>query len=201
MRESNLALIAQINAQREANRSLKMTVQADIGRIRHYANAPKKKSVSGGNASQSSKQPALTALPYIANADGTGGRPMQTPTNNEFVEPFELLEKNRRRILSLRAAIAELGERNAEANQLGGSRTMLPPIDAGTIPRQIEQGPASSPPQEFGDSFAFGDSQVNLSLETAGGGQHMGYGQDKPEPAVPTYATEYKSPRAEETVN
>ncbi len=55
--------------------------------------------------------------------------------SSEFLEPTELLDKNRKRILALRAAIAELENRNGGHVKLSNaySREMLPPMDNGTV--------------------------------------------------------------------
>jgi hypothetical protein len=117
MRQSNLTLINEINTQRENNRQLKIEVQAQIGRIRHVAQQQqlnaKKRSSSRGQYSQMGKQEAPPAM-------------------DTFTDPAELLGKNSKRIVALRAAIAELELRANSIMQKAFSKETLPPIDGST---------------------------------------------------------------------
>ncbi len=95
--QQNLELIDRINKQRDSNRKLKGEVQADIGRIRQMAqqrDSGKKK--SGQNF-------PVASLLQAPGATTTG--------QNDDVDPTLILERNRQRILALRAAIAELESR------------------------------------------------------------------------------------------
>jgi len=109
----NLELIETINKQRDSNRKTKGEVQADIGRIRQMAqqrDINKKK--TGG-----------TKLML------GGGRILQAPGASiqpEDMDPTVILERNRQRILALRAAIAELESRRTSIR----ASTILPALES-----------------------------------------------------------------------
>jgi len=123
IRNSNMSLINEINAQRESNRQLKNHVQAEIGRIRHFAQAMNMKKQKNSKLQGSVKTepaPKLAAALFAADSVGGGG---------DSMEPGDLLEKNRRRIAALRAALAELDARSRGMMAKAVSREVLPPMD------------------------------------------------------------------------
>lgn len=122
IRQNNMSLINEINAQRESNRQLKNHVQAEIGRIRHFAQALNmKKSKSKLNGGSSKEAPPKIAAALLAGeSTGDGG---------DSMDPADLLDKNRRRITALRAALAELEARSRGMAMKAVSREVLPPMD------------------------------------------------------------------------
>ena len=102
---NNLSLIDDINGQRESNRKTKGTVQAQIGRIRQMA--------------QVREQNKKKAGPGLVGADaGMLMNYQQQPTTVEAdLDPTIILERNRQRLLALRAAINELESRKSIALQ------------------------------------------------------------------------------------
>ena len=170
IRESNMALIHEINTQREINRNLKLTVSADIGRIRHLAqsmsNNTKKKPTSAGAAAPtggiSSKTPPL---PVIATSTTPRGGLLQSTVevatasaaDGEFSDPSDILERNRKRIFALRSAIHELESRNNKAAinlSKAYSREMLPPMDNASGLKQIKSLPPVTDGSGGGDAFS-----------------------------------------------
>jgi chromosome segregation ATPase len=139
-RQNNMNLINDINSQRESNRLIKIEVQAAVGRIRHVAQQQsltmKKRGSSRGQYSQQGLQRPL-------DSGGAGGT---SPGGVEFADPSELLEKNRKRIIALRTAIAELELRNTAMMQKAFSKETLPPIDGSSAyptsnqPRLLQSG-------------------------------------------------------------
>ena len=127
MRQTNMGLINEINTQRESNRQLKIEVQASLGRIRHVAQQQslntKKRTSSRGQYAQANtgKQDA--------SASAAAG-------SAEFADPAELLEKNRKRIIALRAAVAEMELRANSIMQKAFSKETLPPIDGSSAAAQ-----------------------------------------------------------------
>jgi cilia- and flagella-associated protein 57 len=118
----NMSLIDGINKQRDFNRKLKNEVQADIGRIRQIAqqrDIKQRKQKGGGDTVPQFKAPG-TAGPGV--------------TGQLDMDPAAILDRNRRRILALRAAIAELESRGVN---VGGQVPMvLPPLDQKRAPDQ-----------------------------------------------------------------
>jgi WD40 repeat protein len=115
----NMSLIDGINKQRDFNRKLKNEVQADIGRIRQIAQQRdiKQRKQKGGGAT----------VPQF-KAPGTADPGQQD------MDPAAILDRNRRRILALRAAITELESRGVN---VGGQVPMvLPPLDQKRAPDQ-----------------------------------------------------------------
>lgn len=112
--QENLDLIENINTQREHNRKLKRKVQADIGRIRQMAQQRdiknKKKGKTVGNAATSNMLGMATNA-IMSESD---------------IDPTQILERNRQRILALRAAIAELESRRTSVK----ATSILPPLEA-----------------------------------------------------------------------
>ncbi len=95
----------------------------------------------------------------------------------EDTDPGALLDNNRKRILALRAAIKELESR------LGAKANRLPQIHDGGGRGQGQRGE--------------GGAEEDLRLPPLADAQRdPEYVEAKPPPEVPTYATEYQSPRA-----
>lgn len=126
IRQNNMNLINEINNQRESNRNLKIKVQADIGRIRHLAQAQNMRkgkkggSLASGTASLQSGNSGASAI-FAASEEVSA-----------HIEPTDLLNKNRKRIAALRAAIAELEARATSMMQKAISKEVLPPMDGAT---------------------------------------------------------------------
>jgi hypothetical protein len=140
LRNDNMRLINEINKQREANKSLKMNVQANLGRLQHMArvahgNGKKDKAENTPRNGKSAGLQALEAalergLGEGANADGGGGGEGGGPSN-DMVEtnPLLQLDRNRRRIILLRDKISDLEKRMV--NNRAYSKEVLPPMDGG----------------------------------------------------------------------
>lgn len=69
IRESNMKLIHEINTQREVNKNLKISVQADIGRIRHLAQSRATAANKRGKTLQQQTGGGGN-LPYLPTPDG-----------------------------------------------------------------------------------------------------------------------------------
>ena len=93
---NNMEIINDINARRSANRSLKNTILADIGRMRHYV---AKKKVASNRTEALLLKRSLTFDDSAASS---------SVINKSGGDPSELLEHNRTRIQALRAAIANI---------------------------------------------------------------------------------------------
>ncbi|RYH26672.1 hypothetical protein EON65_14295 [archaeon] len=167
IRLKNMALISEINKQREDNRELKLQVQADIGRIRHFVQGKGGKgkellsrflnkemvSVEGGSA---------TIAAGVGGDEGKGG--------DDFVDPLELLEKNRMRIRLLKETIGNLEKKNQLQSQKAVAKEILPPLEGmKALPQIAPERPLSSQPVmlppvkpvdgfEMADSIEFGDT-------------------------------------------
>lgn len=133
IRQNNMTLIGEINAQRDSNRALKNHVQAEIGRIRHYAQAlnmkkSKARVAGGGAGQQGSHKDVGLKLPA-----GLFANDNSLMDGGDTLEPGDLLDKNRRRITALRAAIAALENRSRSMMQKAMSREVLPPLDGGVV--------------------------------------------------------------------
>lgn len=110
----NMQLISEINKQRAANRQVRNLVQADIGRIRQMIQAR-------DIAVNSALKKAAAILPDTMKVVEEYREPGATPnTTRGEIDPSTILERNRRRIIALRAALAELEARRG---------TSLPPIE------------------------------------------------------------------------
>jgi hypothetical protein len=109
-----------------------MEVQAIMGKVRHVAQQQlinnKKKNLR-----------ALNSKPLEADNDRL-----------ESIEPSDMLERNRRRILALRTAISELEARATSMLQKAFSKEVLPPMDG----------------------FHHGHSNNMSAGHSGGGGQH-----------------------------
>jgi hypothetical protein len=112
---ANLELIDNINNQREHNRKLKRDVQADIGRIRQMAQQRDIKA----KKSKAPKPDSVTMMPDL----GTKAATKASLTGD--MDPTMILERNRQRILALRAAIAELESRRTSVK----ATAILPPLE------------------------------------------------------------------------
>ena len=130
LRKENMALIDEINSQRERNRALKLSVQADFGRLQHMARAAHGKksgrqtpagSGSGLLALESALEKGLNA----SNLDASGDR-----SETADVSSLGKLDSNRRLISLLRQKISEL--EGKVVNQRSYSREVLPPMDGVT---------------------------------------------------------------------
>jgi len=166
IREANMNLINEINTQRESNRQLKNHVAAEIGRIRHFAQSlnMKKKGIkppqTGGHK---------TVTP-VASSVGRGifSQDSSIAAGNDAVEPSDLLEKNRRRILALRAALAELEARAQGMMQKAVSREVLPPMDGASTGDMPMMGLISSGGE--GSLPAVGNNNSNNNVAKSAGG-------------------------------
>eukprot|EP01038_Epipyxis_sp_PR26KG_P004822 gene4822-6757_t len=186
--KKNMGLIDEINDQREQNKQTKALVQAEIGRLRHLAQSDKPpkggmltsaknkkngKGVSGGGGSI--KDSSIMSLPVLYAGESSvvdGFAPKQggflknddnmANAMSDYVEPSELLEKNRRRILALRAAIAELEGRSMNMMMKGYSRETLPPMDGGM--NNIKDNSANYQDKNNSKSNNAGRKSVGLSL-------------------------------------
>lgn len=195
IREKNMNLIAEINQQREINRQLKHTVQADIGRIRHLMqNMSMKKSKMGSSSVQDGQALMIpsTDLSVLANE-----------TNPEFLEPTDLLEKNRKRIMGLRQALDDLQARGQMIMSKAASREVLPRLDT-------NQAKKNQPSTTSNMGFALppinnNNNNNNNHEDASHDGSRildLGDNQDDPPSArggAKTYATEYQSPRLQES--
>jgi len=115
--KNNMDLIAKINSQRDVNKKLKMEVQADIGRIRQLA-----------QQKEIRRQKLAATQSKTANLEAQLIGEMQNviPSRQDELDPTLILERNRRRIMALRAAIAELESRRTTTKMPTG---LLPPMD------------------------------------------------------------------------
>jgi cilia- and flagella-associated protein 57 len=124
LRKSNMDLIAEINAQREKNKLLKQSVQADLGRLQHMARA-------GGHGRKSGtttpKGPGILALEAVLEKGlkSTSGA-MVGELGNEL-SALDNLDRNRRKIALLRERVNDL-EGRVVSNR-AYSREVLPPMD------------------------------------------------------------------------
>ena len=106
--QDNMGIISEINKQRSSNRVLKIAIQAEIGRIRHYAG--KKKNMK-----------------YKRSLTFDAGSSFEQEVSSD---PQLLLERNRHRIELLRKALAD---QEASLVQKSYSREILPPMDGVVI--------------------------------------------------------------------
>eukprot|EP01041_Mallomonas_annulata_P003461 gene3461-6887_t len=111
--EDNMALIAEINAQRDANRALRQRVQADVGRLQHLARSSVKKTSANSLADLSFPQDSASLPPAAPD--------------HSAADPTAALENNRQYIKALRTKVIELGGRVVQ--QRSYSREVLPPMD------------------------------------------------------------------------
>lgn len=201
LRQKNMRLIAEINTQRESNKALKMNIQSEIARVRQVAQLQ-------SNHTRKKQQSALASLGSKASTAMSDEREkyaaIEGPAiTSDFVEPSDMLDKNRKRILALRAAINELNNRSKETM----ATLKLPEIDnnAKSSSGSVSDGSRKSiPGVALPPMYNADQSLPSSDVELTGAEESMGIDTDfddesKPAPSVPTYATEYNSPRATET--
>jgi cilia- and flagella-associated protein 57 len=131
LRKENMDLIGEINSQRERNRALKLSVQADFGRLQHMARAAHGKKGGRQTPNETGRSTGLSALESAlekglnaSNLDASGDR------SELDVSSLGKLDTNRRTILLMRQKIAEL--EGKLVNQRSYSREVLPPMDGVT---------------------------------------------------------------------
>ena len=150
--KTNMTLIDQINMQREENKKLKGTVNAATGRLTHLARVAAEKMALA--AKEAEKQglltlpkPGPTGSKAGANTGkhGSGGGreaigsdmfeslfASKEPESSDLEGPLFILERNRRRIQTMRLFISELEERMVGVPVVPlsmTSTTMLPPLN------------------------------------------------------------------------
>ena len=162
MMRSNLQLIDEINKQREQNKALKETVQALTGRLTHLARVAAEKMAQAEKEAYALSNGLQLPPPPNGKPVRTGSQKKRKGNNSsaknlmqnengfdpDFVtsypesfdkigmdtNPLTLLEKNRRRIMSLRQVISDLEARivlqSSQPSVTSVSGTLLPPIDA-----------------------------------------------------------------------
>ena len=136
LRGDNMRLIGEINKQREANKQLKINVQANLGRLQHMArvahgNGKKEKKSAPRGSGKSAGLMALEAALERGLGEGSGGNEDIKETTNDMIEtnPLLQLDRNRRRIILLREKISDLEKRMV--NNRAYSKEVLPPMDGG----------------------------------------------------------------------
>jgi len=155
---ANMSLIGEINTQRATNRSLRGSVQADIGRIRQMAQA---REIAAGNALKR----AADALPDTMRVVDEYREPASAGTDRGAdVDPGVILERNRQRILALRAALDELESR----------RGALPPIDRIAFYTQAQSQEELASPRPA-TSASEGESKLPPLIANGGGGMEDEY--------------------------
>jgi cilia- and flagella-associated protein 57 len=188
IRDKNMQLISEINQQRETNRQLKNQVQADIGRVRHLMQAMNMKRSKQQSVSEKVKfggDHVLTAEPLHFSP---------TEPNTDIFEPADMLDKNRKRILALRAALDELASRKQTLDAKQGNDS-LPPLEL-TRKRSVDRiTPVSSQGISLPPITNINNDESRV-LEL-GDDSVVGDNGDSPRPKIKTYATEYLSPRYE----
>jgi WD40 repeat protein len=206
IREKNMALIQEINLQRDSNRALKNSVQADIGKIRHVLQSmhmKNEKQKALGRFKSASKdnqeKPPLPDSAQQPDASVLLESFLNTGANDslEFMDPSELLEKNRRRLVVLRRVIDDFQSRN-QMKLLGNKSFNLPPIGSETNLAPFGKKPSqtniiSLPPLPT-SMVERTDLSTAIDLEESSP-VPPDYNRNKP---GKTYATEYQSPRAEQ---
>eukprot|EP01040_Poterioochromonas_malhamensis_P000852 gene852-905_t len=213
IREKNMTLIQEINNQREQNRLVKNHVQAEIGKIRHILQSmtlkkEKFSKLKGNNTNNNNQDKDSNNNGYVGSSippqqDVSGL--LQSFLNHgndneslEFMDPSEILDKNKKRILVLKRFIDELQVKNQQKMLAKG----LPPIvnindNTGLIKKApnttavgISLPPITSGGTVFTDNM---DASTAIDLEESSP-VPPDYNRDKP---GKTYATEYQSPRLE----
>jgi hypothetical protein len=124
---------------------------------------------------------------------------------SDFIEPSDMLDKNRKRILALRAAINELHNRSRETM----ATLKLPEIENNQRSSSGSMGegsrksiPSVALPPMHGDHSGTLSVELGELTRTDGATDDISLGGDidfddeKAPPAVPTYATEYNTPRS-----
>jgi cilia- and flagella-associated protein 57 len=119
LRKSNMDLISEINAQREKNKLLKQSVQADLGKLQHMARS--------GHGKKSGPTTGILALEAVLEKglkSSSGTAPAEAGNDTSALES---LDRNRRKIALLRERINDL-EGRVVSNR-AYSREVLPPMD------------------------------------------------------------------------
>lgn len=132
IREQNMALIGQINSQRDENKALKGIVQAEIGRIRHLLNNLNNNGNTGAannntgkrgygykgsqdgsanNAAPGSANNTLMNLPGMNILADANNNTNMNGTNNDFGDPSDILLRNQRRLQALQQLLDDLQAR------------------------------------------------------------------------------------------
>lgn len=170
--QANLALIADINRQRDSNRLMKNVVQAELGKIRQIIqrnNGIGGKSKKSGQGIGSMSLSVTKPPPLLDNAksDNMATGDFRAAEAEEDLEPTELLERNRKRILALRAAISELDGKNRSnymMMQKAFSKEMLPPLEGGASTHSNNHEELDNYQSETSDRFgkknSFGNKEV-----------------------------------------
>jgi len=148
---ANMALIGEINAQRTTNRSLRGSVQADIGRIRQIIQA---REMAHGAALKKTAELALPETMKVVDEYREPGSAGSEGRSAADIDPAAILERNRQRILALRAALEELD----------GRRGALPPIDRIAFYTQAQSQEELASPRP---------------ATSGGGGDEKGEGEEK----------------------
>ena len=215
IRQNNMNLINEINTQRDSNRQLKNHVQAEIGRIRHFAQSLNMKKSKLRGASQ--KEPLKIPTSLFAGDE----------EEQDNLDPIDLLDKNRRRIAALRAAIDALEQRSRSVMQKAMSREVLPPMEGvesisgnsqvGSLPQiadaraqrnsgesevrkksigKIELPPVHKPvTKQLSAQLDMGDSMLSPGDYPM---EHMQMPQSPDSNPGPTYTTQYVAPDADQ---
>jgi len=139
-----MKLIGEINSQRTNNRTLRGTVQAEIGRIRQIAQA--REIAAGKKGISADVLPDTMKVVEEYREPGTG-----PDTARSEIDPSNILERNRRRIAALKESLDELDAR----------RGALPPIERIAFYTQAQnKDELSSPrPAEEEDEAFVGDGE------------------------------------------
>ena len=135
----NLKIMNDINIQRELNRTIKISLQADIGKIRRYAQRHSNPTELSMNESNSNNNNNNNTKKMINNNNNLSINDnsinesiiedYKLVKNDILLEPSDLLERNRQKILAMKATIIEL-ENIHKVNDI--TETILPKIEANT---------------------------------------------------------------------
>jgi hypothetical protein len=163
---ANMQIINEINTQRAANRQVRNALQADIGRLRQMVQA-REQAVS--LALKKANANTLSQLPETMKVVEEYKEPASAPgtARGGEVDPSSLLERNRHRIIALRAAIAELESRRV---------TSLPPIERIAFYTQAQsqeelQSPRPATGTAAEDLPGSGFESEEMKLPPLGGGE------------------------------
>lgn len=131
LRKANMDLITEINNQREKNKLLKMSVQADLGRLQHMARSAhgKKSGIGTPTGKKYHNNTGILALEAVLEKglkNSTSGTVSEDVTGNNL-SALDNLDRNRRKIALLRERISDLEGRMVSNRAY--SREVLPPMD------------------------------------------------------------------------
>lgn len=205
-RDKNMSLINEINTQREINRNLRNSVQADIGRVRHLLQSMNMKKQKFKDNKDLVDQAQSVLANLVQEHEQNKANDINTKIENilESIDPVDLLEKNRKRIQALRTALEQLQAKNETNMNRALSREVLPPLEGANTADRENSAPNTGrkyansvgialPPiqrePEYNNNIQ-GQSDV-LDLEDSTMQPDISP-RDKPK----TYTTEYRSPRA-----